>query len=597
MNLAAVGNHLWQSTIFAALAWAVVQVLRKNSARVRYSIWMLSSLKFLLPLSLLIALGGHLSSPAKLYVATVDVRVIEFVGLPFGPSPFQRESLATATFATKPTPNQSAIGVVLTIWLVGAAAVVGSWLIRMRRVWEILGTSRRLDEGREIEALERAKSLRGFGGRIRCATTESVIEPGIHGVFRPILLLPSGVAERLGAGQLDAIIHHELCHIRRYDNLSALIHMVVETLFWFHPLIWWMGIRLVDERERACDEQVLQNGSDPKVYASAILKVCEFYVASPLECAAGVGGGNLRKRIEEIMNHCVVQKLSGGKKLLLAGVGMFALALPIVVRILSAPLVLAQSPASAEPTFEVTSVKPDLTGAPARYVRQTPGRVSISNLTLKDLLMFAYQVKDFQILGGPGWIDSAQYDIEGKAGGSPSQAQIKPMMQALLRDRFKLALHHDTKELPIYELKVAKGGLKLQPLKEGSCIAFDPNHSLPAGQKPSDFCGSLSNGRGRLDATSTTMVDLSRDLSVMIGRTVVDKTGVTGAFALHLTFVPDETMPQFPVPTGDPVNPTPPDDGPSVFAAVQEQLGLKLESGKGPVEVLVIDHVEKPTEN
>src|SRR5256884_8691584 len=120
--------------------------------------------------------------------------------------------------------------------------------------------------------------------------------------------------------QLKAIITHELCHVRRRDNLAATLHMLVEAVFWFHPLVWWIGARLVDEREHACDEEVLKLGSDPQAYAEGILKVCEFYVESPLLCAAGATGSNLKKRIEAIMTHRTAHQLEGGKKLLLAAI-------------------------------------------------------------------------------------------------------------------------------------------------------------------------------------------------------------------------------------------------------------------------------------
>jgi uncharacterized protein (TIGR03435 family) len=243
---------------------------------------------------------------------------------------------------------------------------------------------------------------------------------------------------------------------------------------------------------------------------------------------------------------------------------------------------------NAQPAFEVASIKPNVSGAGNRSIHPTPGRLSIFNLTLKDLLMFAYQVKDFQVSGGPGWITADQYDIEAKAEGEPSQDQMKRMLQTLLRDRFKLALHHETKDFPIYELTVAKGGFKLQPLKQGECITYDPKNPPEPGHKNSEFCGNLSNGRGSFDGTSASMADVANMLSYPLGRTVVDKTGIEGKFRIHLTYAPDE------VAGGAAASP---DAGPSIFTALQEQAGLKLESTKGPIEVLVIDHVEKPSEN
>ena len=118
---------------------------------------------------------------------------------------------------------------------------------------------------------------------------------GVFGILSPVLLWPRRIAERLGDEQVEAILAHELSHVRRRDNLAAALHMIVQALFWFHPLVWWLGARLVDERERACDEEVIRLGSEPQVYAESILKTCEFYVESRLACVAGVTGSDLKQ--------------------------------------------------------------------------------------------------------------------------------------------------------------------------------------------------------------------------------------------------------------------------------------------------------------
>jgi uncharacterized protein (TIGR03435 family) len=218
---------------------------------------------------------------------------------------------------------------------------------------------------------------------------------------------------------------------------------------------------------------------------------------------------------------------------------------------------------------------------------------------------FAYFVHDFQVSGGPGWINSDRYDIEAKADAPPAfnqeyrTLQLR-RMQTLLQDRFKLALHRETKELPVYELTVAKGGPKKLPLP--SCIQSDPGHlTIAPGKTIMDYCGFGGfPSRGRYQASSGSMAELADALGLPLGRTVVDKTGITGRFRMEFTFSPDSSP--IPIPDGQgPGAPTNaaaiPDLGPDIFTALQEQLGLKLESGKGPVEVLVIDHVEKPFEN
>src|SRR5207244_3616957 len=160
----------------------------------------------------------------------------------------------------------------------------------------------------------------------------------VYGIHRPVLLLPHGITVTLTPAQFGAILNHELCHVRRRDNLATTIHMAVETVFWFHPLVWWLGARLMEERERACDEEVLRLGSGPQEYAEGILKICELYLESPLQCVAGVSGGNLKKRIEAIMKNRSVLRLNIAKKAALAGAGIAVIAAPIVVGIMNAPI-------------------------------------------------------------------------------------------------------------------------------------------------------------------------------------------------------------------------------------------------------------------
>ena len=159
----------------------------------------------------------------------------------------------------------------------------------------------------------------------------------MFGIFRPVLLLPAGITERLSPAQLQCVIDHELCHVRRRDNLAAAIHMLVESLFWFHPLVWWIKVRLIDEQERACDESVLGLVGNPQVYAESILKICEFYLTSPLICVSGITGSNLKKRIENIMKNRIGLRLSFSRIALLSVAAIAALAGPVAIGLLHAP--------------------------------------------------------------------------------------------------------------------------------------------------------------------------------------------------------------------------------------------------------------------
>jgi hypothetical protein len=183
-------------------------------------------------------------------------------------------------------------------------------------------------------------------------TAPGVLEPGVVGIWYPVLLLPAGIEHQLTSAQLQSVLAHEQCHVRRRDNLTAFVHIAVETMFWFHPLVWWIGARLVAERERACDEAVLVLGVQPRDYAEGIVNVCKHYVESPIACVAGVTGSNLKQRIEDIMLNRIGRPLSLTRKMMLTAAAVCALATPVVVGAL-APRVRAQSappaPAAASP--------------------------------------------------------------------------------------------------------------------------------------------------------------------------------------------------------------------------------------------------------
>jgi len=213
------------------------------------------------------------------------------------------------------------------------------------------------------------------------------------------------------------------------------------------------------------------------------------------------------------------------------------------------------------------------------------GRFTATNETLKYFIQFAYNVQDYQISGGPGWIDSTGYDIvappERSANPNPDNiGYFRRMLQGLLEKRFKLTLQHTKKELPEYALVVSRGGSKLTE-REKWKDATDMR---------------LGGGKGRMIGQQVTMALVAQNLSARVGRPVEDDTGLKGYYDFRLEWTPDESDS---APPGDSASAPSPSDhaGPSIFTAIQEQLGLKLVPTKGPSEFLVIDHVERPTEN
>jgi uncharacterized protein (TIGR03435 family) len=269
----------------------------------------------------------------------------------------------------------------------------------------------------------------------------------------------------------------------------------------------------------------------------------------------------------------------------------------------------AQSTSPAEPSFEVSSVKRDTSDSnPIRLGGPDVSRFTATNVTAKTLIDFAYDLHDFNLSGGPSWIDSEKFDVDGKVEDllaehlrslpqDQQQGEIRRMLQSLLADRFKLAIHHETKELPIFALVIAKGGSKLRAVAPSDPQSSAPFPDFPKPGAPALAPGQLmisvfTGGNASIAGKSVTVPKLAKILEVQFGRHVDDRTGLQGSYDVMLRYTMDASLGGFKY-----VGPEDPSGGTSIFTAIQEQLGLKLESAKGPVDTIVIDHIEEPTPN
>jgi uncharacterized protein (TIGR03435 family) len=610
-------NHLWQSTAFALAAWLLAVAFRRNRARVRFAIWLGASAKFLVPFSVLIGVGGHLAdsrvsarpvAPSQLSLAAIEIS-----------QPFVQSAPVEATSKGQRASGDWMALAVFVLWASGAAIIAVKRLREWIAVRAAVGASRLIAsrEGVEIRASPHMR------------------EPGVVGFLRPVLLLPAGIETRLTPAQLESVLAHELCHVRRRDNLSALLHMFVEDAFWFHPLVWWIGARLVAERERACDEGVLSAGNDPRVYASAIVSVCRAYTETPLACVAGVTGRDLKTRIEAIMHNRIGKRLSRGRQLLLAVTGLAAVAAPIVLGVIGvgeAPSLLAavQVPApplqQPIPRFDVAVIKPCKPGQTARVPSAGRGgeggprqsnRLVLNCETPLAMVREAYLYFANGVIhpplnlppieGAPAWADAEHYHLEAEIDSSEapmpnSYMKQGPMLQTLLEQRFQLKLHRETREVPAYALTIAKGGVKMLPTVDGSCFDLSKHLPLPPpGERPF-ICGFTRNGprtpgMAHWEGRGFTVSKLIDYLATGLHRPIVDRTGLTGTFDFKLEFAVEDS-PQTDDPGAQDFTKTPADPaGASIFTAVQQQLGLTLETTRGPQPFLVIDHIERPTEN
>ena len=603
-SLAPVVNHVWQSTIFAVMAAILALALRREGAHVRYWVWLTASLKFLIPSAALVALGHQVTWHPPVAAPQQTIALIQSVS-----EAYSRTQLHLATGTVPKVAGSTlaaALPAVLVIaWMLGCAVYLFVCLGTWRRLAAIVHGACPLENGREFDSLRRLAQAQGMTRPVPLLATGHALEPGVFGIVKPVLLWPLEIGRQLNHVEVEAILAHEVCHVRRRDNLGGLIQMLVQAIFWFHPFVWWVGARLLDEREQACDQGVIRLGSEPHIYARSVLKTCKFCIESPLVCVSGVTGSNLKRRIESIMRGDGGTALTVWKKCLLGAAGAVALAAPIAVGVVDAPRLLAQQAAAdSDTSFEVASVKANKSGSMQTMMQAQPGgRLVLTNATLRMLIRNAYHVQDFQITGGPDWLNSDRFDIVTKAAGNPSMDQLELMLRSLLTDRFKLAVRHETRDLPIYALELARTDGKLGPqLRAG--VHCTPRGNAPPQPVPSQAfppfgqplpCG-LRIGPGSMEARGVEMRMLAETLSNQAGRVVLDRTGLSGEFDFDLTWTPDR-LPQGPPPPGAPPFPPIDPNGPSIFTAVQEQLGLKLEPTKGLVDVLVVDHAEQPTEN
>jgi uncharacterized protein (TIGR03435 family) len=530
-------SHLWQSTMFAGIAALLVLALRGNRAKVRFNLWLCASMKFVIPLALLTSLGSHIRwTPVQRYATPALSYAVKSIAQPF----------TSATYVVPVSSQNDGTPLLLAaIWGCGFLTIA---TIRLR-LWM------------RVRAAVRASWALAIPAPVEIRSAPGLIEPGVVGWLRPVLLLPEGIVNRLAPAELEALLAHELCHVRRRDNFFAAIHMLVEGVFWFHPLVWWIRARLVEERERACDEDVLSLGNQPRIYADAIVSVCRLYAESPLACMAGVTGANIRKRIEAIMRNRKAAALTGSRKALLAAAGFAVIGGPLGMGILLR---------AATPAFEVVSITPY---NPAEHIEACNPHGDTTNFrltgcTLKNLIHLAYGLKAYQNPEDvPAWAEHDRFLIQARSDSPQPRAKLYEMLQPVLAERFHLKVHWSEREDRIYKLTVSPHGLK-----------------MPAAAKR-DKCGEVYIRENVMVADCFSIDDITDVVqnALLPDHPVVNETGLSkeNQYFFKLTYSTDDN----------------PDAGPSIFSALSDQLGLEITATRGPVKTLVLDHVEHPTPN
>jgi uncharacterized protein (TIGR03435 family) len=482
-------------------------------------------------------------------------------------------------------------------WFGGAiifwARLTGSWIV----AGQMRSTLVRPAPEEWQRKLDEIKMRIRISRPVRLLVSALVQAPTVVGWLRPVILVPIGALAGLPPEHVEALLAHELAHIRRHDYLVNVLQSAVEALLFYHPAVWWISNQIRNDRELCCDDVAVEISGSALTYARALADL-ESHRPAHLNLALAANGGLLPARIGRLLGQ------SRKPSRALPGPGI----------ILGATLILITAyglfgQAVAKPEFEVVSIRPSAPSTQGSYRSVSmkggpgtndPGRVTFENFALPSLISNAYNLMTYQ-LSGPEWLINGYgpldptFDIIAKIPDGTTKEQFHLMLQNMLAERFKLTIHHESKELPIYNLVVAKNGPKFKPSPDTPASADDtgrgPAPKVTMGSDgfpvlPPGTTMAWVNGRARMRATKETMEKLVIDLAAQSGRPVRDLTGLKGQYDFELFWLPDS------VAAADI------SAGPTLAQAVQDQLGLRLESAKAPVDIVVVDHVEKvPTEN
>jgi uncharacterized protein (TIGR03435 family) len=594
---------LWQGAVIGCALWVALMCLGRRSAQARYVVSCLALLTLAAAFAVSVAGVLLIRSAATPMAAAVAAPRVDVVGIPETMLPIWIAP-ATNSLHWLNAVQQWA----LPIWSVGVLLLSIRLAVGCTEAFR-LGRRGSHASAAVVDVAQAVARRMGVTRPLRVVTSTGADGPSVLGWLKPVILLPPAIVTGLTRGQLEAVLAHELAHVKRHDYAVNMLQIVVETVFFYHPATWWISNHIRIEREACCDTLAVECCGNATDYARALITIAEQQLARPRLALASTGGA-LVDRVQRLLDLPAHECRPSGW----SGVAALCLALACVGLNVNWVRVLAQSDAEL-PRFEVTSVKANHLEDGHVSVSFRGGRYSATGVTLALLIRLAYDVQEDQIAGGPSWLNREHFDVLATDGAAPAErAAPQPgrptrrqlMLRALLADRFKLAVHTEVRDRPVFALVLARRDGKLGPglvRADVDCGAIEAARRSQGNDAPKESPARLENcGRsmapGVILARGQTMPEVAAafaqlsNTGMSLNRPVVDRTGLSGNFDVNLRFtpehIPDASDGPFPLP--DP-------GGPSLFTAVQEQSGLKLESQRGPVDVLVIDQAEKPTED
>jgi uncharacterized protein (TIGR03435 family) len=509
-------------------------------------------------------------------------------------------AMAARPFPPATTSPFSIRTLLRALWAAGTMVFLAPIAVAL---WRLRRVRRRGQAWRRGESIVRAIAPRSrMRRRVDILLHEDVVVPMTCGFMRPAIVLPKD-AERWDEPALERAIVHEIEHVRRADWPLQMAARMVLSFYWFHPLVWSAWRRLCLESERACDDAVLCNAERTE-YAEQLIALARRLSHRGIGPVLSMAGhSDLFARITALLDRDQPRGRAGFFRST-AAIGSAVMVLGAISPLKAVRATPSTVSADVGPAFEVASVKTNVSQSLRVSIQTSPGgRFTAINAPLRALIRHAYQLQGFELAGGPKWLDDERFDIVAKADGEPPSAQMRLMLRTLLAERFRLQLHSETRELPLYALVMARSDGKTGPKlrrTESDC-ARDAHLqdvlgiTAPSGPRDPDApCGFFGPGPGgSAKFRGVTMEVLARFLAPPVRRPVIDRTGLKGYFDADLEMTAEFAPP--PPPPGVPER----FDAaslPSIFTAIQE-LGFKLDAQRGPVTVFVIDRLEHPTEN
>ena len=591
-------HFIWQGTLIGAATMVLLQVLRRRSPQARYTISCA-------------ALVLMLAAPAGTAITLVGPTAIS---LPAPLAITARSSGTTTPTVAFGSPPESALGstadgnraqtswltIIVGIWMIGVsvllARVVAAWwsVRRLHRATFVSAPSQ------FIAQAERLSLRLGLHRALRVVDSIDVDTPTVVGWLKPAILLPIAAMANLTPAQVEAILAHEIAHVRRHDVLVNLLQIAAETALFYHPAVWWVSSQIRTEREHCCDEIATSVCDDAITYAEALVEL-ERWRTNTAALALTATGRPLLVRVRRILGLPSEDAPRASALITLAGI------VAIIVCLAGANYYLR---AAQEPPH--TPIDPADAAAWQIVFSSDDSQMRFLGFRGRDLVRFAYQVPTARVVGGPSWMDEEVLRLMVNLDHAPRADEMPDVVRRLLEDRLNLATHVERRNFPVLALVPARDDGSIGPnLVPSTVDCFDFEEWVAAGQPPRQLppaaprqpvCGERSeHSLGHRSYVAITMPQLADELREIAswpigpnqrGFDVVDRTGLAGRYDIDFNalFPAAALMTRYPILT----NLFEPLGWSSLPRALDQQLGLKLEESQAPFDVIVIDSAERP---